>query len=727
MSMRRTPFRLPRPVRWAVLSTVTLAAPQALAESCPQPTLTECSNVDYRASACGQEHDAYCQGLLESEWKERYTVASKRAALLPESMGGGVETVAVQPNAVTDTLFSGSDESIVGQVQRGQVLARKDYKNLTKVEQAYYKQRQEWDANGVLERSCQEYVHEKHYDYSRFEQDAGRFGDDFRAVFALAYSSRGIAERTLYSKDGEKLAPLWDGKTRVAKNAYFRFAPGPYPKGAKAYAFTSEAAKKANNVEARQAVLPSDAWHQSMSKALSKVADDVLDDSQRRQEAFSALLDQRAAVYAGWQRESEMLRGRDLPTAELDARVAERLYGLDKALEEALVKADSEGCLVTGKTTACDWSPRRYKAMVDEVMVPRREADLRQCLTVTGNDFGAESFIRNADRLKLKGLELKDYTLNPTLVSAYVKALAEYLASQSTQEQPPTNPVTMTKRQSQDFSAGGYSGDNNFGGGYSLRAGWEISTPGSAFSGNWCDTNAAIFSELGLYANVFSPTRTEVAWLYGRASTQPSAIRAELRARVLGRSIFTFDQSYPTRFTFIERKPFVDKDAARGSATFMVWFIPVTVSGGLSVEVGIATSMGGALGRDCTRNLITLDLLGNIGPYAAANGFVAVAIGVPGFQVGVRGTLTLVNFSLPLEGRIGVALSSPTHPTNPNTLFLGLGTSLNMTLRTLDGRLSLFGELGFLKAEFPIVSWQGIGTSAQLFNDQHYLPLAQLY
>ncbi|CAM4358787.1 hypothetical protein [Corallococcus exiguus] len=727
MSSRRTPVRLPHPVRWAMLSTLSLAAPQALAAPCTQPTLTECSNVDYRASSCGQENDSYCQGLMESEWKARYTTASKRTALLPESMGGGVESVAVQPNAVLDTLFSGSDESVVGQVQRGQVLARKGYKNLTKVEQAYDKQRQEWDANGVLERSCQEYVHEKHYDFSRFEQNAGRFGDDFRAVFTAAYGAGGIAERTLFSKDGVKQAPLWDGKTRVEKNAYFRFVPGPYPKGTKGYVFTSEAALKANNAEARQAVLPSDAWHQALSKSLSKVADDVLNDSQQRQEAFAALLERRNAAYASWQRESEMLRSRDFSTVELDEKTAEQLYGLDKALEASLEKADAEGCLVTDKTTACDWSPRRYKAMVDAVMVPRREADLRQCLTVTGNDFGAESFIRNADRLKIKGLDQKDYTLNPTLVAAYSRILAEYLAQQAANQQPPTNPVTMTKRQGQDFSAGGYAGDRNFGGGYSLRAGWELSTPGSAFNGNWCDTNAAIFSELGLYANVFTSTRTEVAYLTGRASTQPSAIRAELSARVLGNPVFTFDQSYPARFTFVERKPFVDKDAAKASATFMVWFIPVTVSGGLSVEVGIVASLGGAMGRDCTRNLITLDLLGNIGPYASANGFVSLAIGIPGLQIGVRGTLTLVRFELPLQGRIGVALSSPTHPTNPNTLFLGLGTSLNFTLRSLDGRLSLFAELGFLKAEFPIVSWPGFGTSAQLFNDQHYLPLAQLY
>ncbi|NBD12417.1 hypothetical protein [Corallococcus silvisoli] len=723
MSLRRTPFRLPRPVRWAVLSTVTLAAPQALAADCPQPTLTQCTDVDYRASECGKVNDGSCQGLLESEWKARYEVAPKRNALVPDSMGGGVEQVAVQDDPVTDTLFSGSDETVLGQVQRGQVLARKGYKNLTKAEQAYNKQREEWDGNGIVARSCQEYVHEKYYDYSRFEQDAGAFGDNFRAVFDFAYGSKGIAERTLYSKDGQKLAPLWDGKTRVEKNAYFRFVPGAYPKGTKAYSFSSEAAKKANNVEARQAVLPSDAWHQAMSKSLAKVADDVLNESQQRQETFVALLTQREAVYLGWQRAAEALRGRDLSTAELDVKAAERLYGLDQALEESLVKADAEGCLVADRVTACDWSPRRYKAMVDAVMVPRRELNLGQCLTATGNDFGAESFIRNADRLKIKGLELKDYTVSPVAMTTYLKALLEYLATL----QEPVQPATMTKRRSKDFSASGYSGDNRFGGGYSFRAGWELTTPGTAFNGNWCDTNASIFSELNIYANVFSSVRKEVAHLEGRASTETSSIRAQLSARLFGYSVYTFDRSYPARFTFIENKPIVEKDAAKVSATFMVWIIPVTVTGGMSVEVGLHASLGGALGRDCTRNLITLDLIGDVGPYTAANGFASVAIGVPGFQVGVRGQVLLVRFDLPLQGRIGVALSSPTHPTNPNTLFLTLGSSLDMTLRTLDGRIAVFVEALFIKAELPIVSWTGFGTTTRLFNDQYALPLAQLY
>ena len=627
MSMRRLPFRLPRPARWALLSTVALAAPQALAaSSCPKPELTECSSVEYRGSECGKEYDGYCQGLLEKEWTVRYESAPTRTAIIPDSLGGGVSTVAVQDNPVVTSTFEGSDETVVGQIQRGQVLARKHYKNLTEVEEAYDKQRKEWDDNGTLERSCQEYVHEKYYDYSRFEQEAGQFGDDYRALFTAAYGSEGIAERTLFSKDGEKLLPLWDGDTRVEKNAYFRFVPGEYPKGTQAYTFSTEAAKKADNAEGRKWVAPTDAWHLSMSEALRETPDDVLNDSQQRQEAFTALLGRRDAVYLEWQRTSKALKARDFNTEELAAQTAERLHALDKAIEVSLVRADKEGCLTTDETTACDWSPRRYKAMVDAVMVPRREADLGLCLTLTGNDFGVESFVRNADRLKIEKLDQQDYTRSPQLVQSYLRIFAEWLE----QQPEPVQPATMTKRHSQDFSADGYAGSNDFGGGYSLRAGWELTTPGTAFSGNWCDTNASISSELNLYANVFSPVRAEIAHLEGRAFTEPSAIGVHLGARLLGFSIFTYDHSYPTRFTFVQSTPFVDKDAASASSTFMVWFIPVTVKGGLSAEVGIRTTLGGAVTRDCTKNLIALDLIGTVGPYAIANGFAEVGIGVPG-------------------------------------------------------------------------------------------------
>ncbi|WP_241759197.1 hypothetical protein [Pyxidicoccus parkwayensis] len=716
--------RLGLQLRWAGLSVAVLAAPGAFAEDCPQPALDQCANVDYRASACGKTYDAYCQGLVESEWKARWEAAPKRVAVLPNEMGGATATVAYESYRPTkSTLFKGMDHALAGQVLKGQVLYRKGLKDLTDDEQAYLKQLTEWDANGTQLTSCQEYVHEKYYDFSRFELSAGQYGDDYRAAFTGAYGKEGIAYRTLYSRDQAKLAPIWDGKP-VAKNAYFLFTPGLYPAGTKAYVFTSEAAKLANNATARQWATPSDSWHESVAKQLANSPDDLLNQRQEEQESFAALLNQRAAVYNEWYQNAKLFKSRDYDTAELDKRAAEQLYALDKSIETSLVSAQKQGCLDSQKLTTCDWSPRRYAKMVQEAMGPRREADLQACLFLTANDFSKTSFVRNADQLKVKGLDLKDYTLSASLLAKYLDIYGQFIRTLDA----PTDPSTATVRHGGESSDSGYSGDDTFGGGYDYTAGWEVTEATTAGAlGRWCDSNARLYGEFNAYVNVFSPTRAEVAHVNGEAATEGNGIRLKLGARILGLSVYTHDQNYPLRVTFAEGRPFFQSDAARASTTFMVWFIPVTVTGGITAEAGVRMSIGGAITRDCTADLLGLDLFGTITPYASVGGFASVGVGVPGLQVAVRGTLVIARVNVPLYGDIGIYLSSPSHPTDPNTLFLRLSSRLDIEMRFLDGRISLYGELGPLHGEFPIFSWSGFGGRVNLYNESKTVPLARLF
>jgi hypothetical protein len=704
------------------LSVAVLAAPAGFAQDCPKPSLAQCADVDYRASSCGQVHDAYCQELVESDWKARWEAAPKRVAVLPKEMGGQPETVAFESHQPKETWFEGMDQTLAGQVLKGQVLYRKKLENLTENEKAYLERLKGWEDNGPQLTSCQEYVHEKYYDFSRFELRAGEYGDDFRALLGAAYGEEGIAHRTLYSRDQEKLAPIWDEKP-AAKNAYFRFQPGPYPEVGERYEFTSEAAKLADNAAARQWFTPSDSWHEEASQQLADVPDDVLNGLQQAQESFTNLLRRREAVYAEWELNAKLLASRDHDIKELGMQVAGQLYELDKAIEVALVRAQKQGCLDSEKLTACDWSPRRYKKMVEEAMGPRREADLRACLFLTGNDFSETSFVRNADQLKVEGLELKDYTLSPMLLSQYIAIYGQFIQNLDV----PANPSTGAVRHGGESSDSGYSGDNLFGGGYDYTAGWEVTQASGGMTGRWCDTNARLYGEFNAYVNVFSPTRHEVAHVRGEAATEGNGIRLKLGARVFGLSVYNHDQHYPLRVTFAEHKPFVESDAAQASATFMVWFIPVTVSGGVSVEVGLRMSIGGAISRRCEEDLLGLDLFGTITPYANANGFASVGIGVPGLRVGVKGTLVIVRVNVPLYGDIGIYLSSPSHPTNPNTLFLRLSSRLDIEIRSLDGRIVVFGELGPFKAEFPIVSWSGFGGSANVFNESKTVPLARIF
>ncbi|NOK00234.1 hypothetical protein HNV27_01240 [Myxococcus xanthus] len=726
MNQRKHTKQLRRQLRWAGLSATVLAAPASFAQDCPKPTSQQCVDADYRASSCGGVHDAYCQGVVESEWKAGWEAAPKRVALLPEELGGGVDTVAYAPHVPKHTRFQGMDQSLMGQVLKGQILYRKSLENLTKEEQAYLSRIRSWEKDGTQVTSCQEFVDEKYLDFSRFERQAGRYGDDYRAFFNGAFGKEGIAHRVLYSRDQEKLAPIWDGQ-RAAKNAYFRFTPGRYPKGTDGYVFKSEAAKLANNVEARNWVAPSDDWHQKEAEQFSHIADDVLNHYQVEQESFTALLRQRDAVYAEWAQASKVLRSRDHQTVELDKLTAERLYGLDQAIEESLVKAQKDGCLDTQGPTVCDWSPRRYKTMLEAAMAPRREADLQACLFLTGNDFGPESFVRNADKLDVKGLDRKDYTLSSSLLAQYIAIYGAHIHGLNT----PTNPSTGAVRHGGESSDSGYAGGDTFGGGYDYVAGWEYVQPGSGLRnkalGAWCDSDVRLYGEFNAYANVFGPTRHEMAHVSGEAGTEGNGIRLKLDARVLGTSLYSHDKHYPLRFTFYEGKPFFDSDVAKASTTFVVVFVPVTVQGGLSAEAGVKMNIGGAVTRNCTEDLLGVDLYGTITPFASVKGFASVGIGIPGLQVGVRGDLVITRVNVPLYGDIGLYLSSPSHPTNPNTLFLRASSKLDIELRFLDGSIKLFGELLFLKGETTIVSWSGFGNTWNIYNESKSLPLVRVY
>jgi|GEM_PF-2048973 len=717
------------PLSWAGLSVTILAAPASVAAPCATPVLEQCVNVDYRSSSCGQSFDAYCQGLTETAWKARWEQSPKKVALLPEELGGKTATVGTQPVTLGVTNFRGMDQGLAGQVLKGQVLYRKRLENLTKAEKAYLTQLQAWDKNGTQITSCQEFVDEKYHGYSRFERLAGQYSDDYRALFNAAYGAEGIANRTLYSRDQKKLAPIWTAQT-VAKNAYFEFAPGPYPDGINGYEFTSEAAYLANNEQARKWATPTDAWHESMSKLLSKTPDDVLTVRQEEQEVFTALLRQREGVYAEWQQAVALYKRQDQDPKELNNIAGERLYVLDKAIEEALVKAQEKGCLDSSNVTSCDWSPRRYKGQLDAAMGPRRAADLQACLNLTGNDFSEGSFVRNADKLGISGLSQKDYTLSSTLLAQYLLVYGQYIAKLDA----PVEPSTGVVRHGGEHGDSGYSGDSTFGGGYDYKAGWEVTAPGAdlkansfGLTGPWCDYNARLYAEFNAYVNVFSPTPFEVVHLGGEAGTEGNGIRLKLDARVLSISVYTHDKNYPLRMTFAEDKPFFKSDAAQASTTFMVWFIPVTLKGGVSAETGIKVSLGGAITRDCAADLLGVDLFGILTPYLTVNGFASVGIGIPQLQVAIRGEVTITRVNLPLYSDIGIYLSSPSHPTNPNTLFLRLTSKLDIEARFLDGRILLYAELGPLSAQFPVFTWSGFGIKHNIYTQQVTVPMAQIF
>ena len=718
MNLWKRKHGLWRQARWACVS-VAAFSPAAFAQDCPPPTLEQCTNADYRAGACGIDNDAVCQGQVERAWSERWDAAPKQVRQLPDELGGRVESIAVESNIPVDTHFEGMRGTLAGQVLLGQVLNRKHFENLSDDEQAYQRTLESWDANGTQITSCQEFVHEAYLDFSRFEARTGEFGDDFRAIFNAANGEGGIAGRTLYDSGEKPLDPIW-GPSAVAKNSYFRFVPGGYPDGTEPYAFTSAAARLANNPRASSWVVPSDAWNLQMSRALGKTPDVTLDALQAEQESFEELLAQRTDAFSRWETAAKAMAAKDLDTSELNKSTANSLRDLDAQLEGALEQAQEKGCLDAKSSTRCDWSPRRYQKMVSEAMNVRREKELQDCLFLTGNDFGDKSFVRNANELRIKGLDRSDYTTDVSSMRDYIGHRRDALGD----DPVPTDPSTGMRRHGGSRSDTGSAGDATFGGGYDYNAGWEIIDAGT---GHWCDLNARVFGQANLYANVFTPARFEVVHLNGEAVTEVSAVHVRLGARLAGVSVYSFDNSYPLHFTFAHAQTLVQSNILQASATFMVWYVPVTVSAGVSASVGVDMDIGGQLTRDCTRDVIGLDVIGHISPYGKVDAFASVGVGFSGFQVAIRGMLAITHINLPLQADLGVYLTSPVNPTHPNTLMLHLHSKLDLTQRHLDGRISLYAEAGKLSAEFPLASWAGFGGSVNLFDETLMLPVVQLF
>ncbi len=119
-----------------------------------------------------------------------------------------------------------------------------------------------------------------------------------------------------------------------------------------------------------------------------------------------------------------------------------------------------------------------------------------------------------------------------------------------------------------------------------------------------------------------------------------------------------------------------------------------------------------------------LRLEGNLGPYVRVEGFAEAAIDGVIASVGVRGAVTIVDAQVGADLDMGLAVDRD--PLDM-TFYAGMGTSAELT--TLSGSIRLFAKLGRrrgLKAELPLVRWNGFSMDHTLFEDQYQISVLDL-
>ncbi|HYH99677.1 hypothetical protein [Hyalangium sp.] len=695
--------------------TVLLGAGTASAQLeptpiCPLPTLETCQSTGYLTSTCGQQNSTRCNNLIGAEFEEKWAaLEAEHVTLMPDTFGGNLATS--RPTAITglsSTFVESTAGSYSGAVLKGQVLHRKSFQSLSPSDIAHRDAMLEWENNGTNVRSCKELVHEKFYDYSLFNNRIGQHGGDSRAIFEAAFAPDGIANKTLRGKAGGSLLPIFNGQTSAPKNLYFRAVQGPYPPGMTGSPI-DPALLQLVPAQGRTFYSVDWEWHEDMSASLANVNDARLERLFRKQQKFSELVDRRAAAWESYTRQAELLSGATLTA--LRQKVTEELSAIDDGLEAGLQEAQQLGCLTLNGSPACDWSPSRFKKMVDDVMLPRMEADYASCLAMTGNDFSATSFVRNGDSLGIAGIT-GDNATSAAQVLSYMNKYKTALLTEARL----VVPHTRETRRSESRSSSDSFGNSNFGASYEYGAGWEFNTT-TGVLGVCTDFDARLYAYFEANARAFSLSR-EIVYASAEGTATSGQLSYEVLVRVLGADVYHPSGTYPTSFS-VTKGDEIRQTFARATARFMVLAIPVSVSAGISGEVGIDATLSGNFVSGCK-----FKLSGELEPYARLDAFAEAAVDVVIAAVGVRGDLSLIRAELPYTASLYVYLDTAS---SPSRLMTELESVLQLKLSTLDGRIVVFARAFGHTAEKELASFDGLSSTTTLMNESRTVPLASFH
>jgi hypothetical protein len=318
-------------------------------------TLQGCQNpansCDQRArDAAATNANAICNTLVQQAADQQEAALPQRTVKVPvlsKADGSQVQptestrSVAYKPDNPNTRTGSGLNSFALGQVLREQVYLPQSSSYASSLASSRQSLRDSWNANGNVVDSCREYVYEKYYDYTLFEDRATTLGTDHRAIFNTAYAtglwgfipsyaigSKGMVDPVLRGKDGTPFNPPISFPQDQPKNRFFTV---PLPTTSKVIisrgstdsvteligggvlitmANLSRPGLSLNGVVFQDSTFNSTiasgqnfydeswSWHKSMSDRNASVLDEEMYDLERLQDDFEALLQKREETVA---------------------------------------------------------------------------------------------------------------------------------------------------------------------------------------------------------------------------------------------------------------------------------------------------------------------------------------------------------------------------------------------------------------------------------------------
>ncbi len=388
---------------------------------CPDPTLELCQDINWLdTTPCGQallaamrsDPDCPCNALLAEAADELTGDIEEELVVDPD---GGVAVMArVVPNPDQGLSEIDMPQTLVGDAQQAAMGADAD--GLSAEERAL---REAWEANGDRVESCREYVYEKYYDYTRFEDAVAGRRDDPGYIAEVAFGdpadptaigSRVLNGDTLKMRDGYEIpvlqAPEWgyivpagpDGDcysawTTIRIDDVFAVMPEKL--------VDAEVLGELNLRDARCYHLAIDdpgqpdtpaadrwEWHRSrfLDASATRLSLVELDAMYRNVQAFQ----QTMTAYMQHEKDPQPCCETD-PGGQCCADYEAEGTSLEARLQELFSEALDAGCSVgaLSGSARCSWSPAHFVESLRATFNQQMETDYQRCLDFTRDDFEA--------------------------------------------------------------------------------------------------------------------------------------------------------------------------------------------------------------------------------------------------------------------------------------------------------------------------------------------------
>ncbi len=630
--------------------------------------------------------------------------------------------------------------------------------------------------------TCADYARDKYLSYTTFDDAASQVAEDHRAVFQLAYGPitdpRAIGTRTMAGlltegTDGRPFTVPFPGGMQP-KNTWFtvefapdadysideHFDPGDGSLRRLKGVVLGDAGLEAAIDAGRQHHVEHFPWHWNMNLDLAGELDERLIDRERDQAAFAELLARRAlAVESSIVALRQALRqvfgeaagecfdnmpdprhlppgadpiGDCLDEIDLDALMAPhrasvnaRLASFDSAIRGRLQAARAEGCVNPNATTLCDWSPRRFAQRMKDTVGAARQRAYEKCLTYTGDDFAAlaDYTFRHpiSDNLMYSR---KNYTTSPAAVDLFMArrdiwrdALADELDEVLDADGGDGGSPRMTGGASDAVTMG----NSLFGAGYSYETSWQVFD----LEHGLCNLEATFDAAFSADISVLGQQQDLVV-----ADAHAGFDRIDVDLEVFGQTVIDLPQTLIEQetYTLVDGENIAEETLADETYRFTILGIPMSLEVGASGRIGTKHSLAAEIdrgGADCEQ--VAATLVGRLEPIVEFDGFAEVGVDFVIAKAGVKGELALVHVRLPFELSLGVAADEG----NVANLALTIASTLEAAVRVLDGKLSLFAEIGIgplsESAEKTFFSWSGVETEFDVLDFDTQVPLASLF